>query len=274
MPNVINQLYIHTFVLGRMGMGRGLALLLAGSLLLVGCGGGEDPQSTDTEAPQEVDTAQVATGDTDTAQPSPAKQASAESTKPVEGLGIYQGAPVRKSPGGDAEYVTSLNVGESITFLGETREGTRGDQTKEYSKIRLKGGDEGWVRSDMIATDATPAAVLRKAFLHERPTPMASTDEAFKAMDVVAVLDSQETWVKVKGIRRNQRWWDTGWLRPDALTGKTMDVTVAALWQKANAESDSTKRRKALKRITTNPSFEGSVFLDSLTARLDTTGTS
>ncbi len=245
--------------LGTLIRSRVVLLLLGGTVFLVGCGGGETDQSADAtqEAPSD-----------------PAAQTTTEQTEPVEGLCIYQGAPVRKNPGPDGEYMTSLNVGESFAFLNEIREAERNGEAKEYSRVRLKGGDEGWVRSDMIATDADPAAVLRKTTLHERPTPMASTEKTFQAMDVVAILDTQDTWVKVRGMRRGESWWDTGWVKPEVLTGKQPDVAVAGLWKKAKEKQDSTERREALERITGNPSFEGSVFVDSLNARLDTNGSS
>lgn len=242
-------------------------LLLAGTLLLVGCGGGDNQQSTDGADQPSADSEQMDPSAADAQSP-------AEQKEPVEGLCIYQGAPVRTSPGTDTEYVTSLNVGESLTFLNKTEKAEEGDQTKEYSKIRLKGGDEGWVRSDMIATDAEPAAFLRETILHERPTPVASTEQTFRPMDVVAVLDAQDDWVKVRGVRRGEGWWDTGWVRPEALTRTQTDVAVAGLWKKAREKQDSTERREALERITDNPSFDESVFVDSLKARLDASGTS
>ncbi len=250
---------------------RWMALLLvAGGVLLVGCGGEEGQQADD----QDVQSEATAKNESD---PDASAQASAQKGDeqgPVEAVCIYQGAPVRESAGSDGDYVTSLNVGETFTFLNETEEGERGGETKNYSKVRLKGGDEGWVRSDMIVTNAKPAAVRKRTVIHERPTPMASTDKSFQAMDVVAVTDTQDSWVKAKGIRRGASWWDAGWVRPDALTQKEMDVAVSGLWKKAREEQDSTRRRKAIKQITENPSFTESVFVDSLKARLDTSGTS
>lgn len=240
-------------------------LFVAGSVVLVGCGGGNGQESDD--AGTQADTAAMAESDTAAAASSGTE--AAEENEPVQGVTVYQGAPVRKTAGSEGEYVTSLNVGETFTFLRETKEAERGGETKEYSKVRLKGGDEGWVRSDMIATDAKPAAILSETVLHERPTPMASTDNYFKAMDVVAVTDTQDAWVKVKGMRRGENWWDTGWVQPDALTSEQMDVAVSGLWKKAQGEADSTKRREAIKQITENAALEGSVFIDSLKTRLN-----
>lgn len=236
-----------------------LLVLVVGTGLMAGCGGAESEQETAEQTTAQPDTAAETSAPT------------AEEKEPVKGLSIYPGAPVRKSPGGDGDYVTGLSVGETLTFLHETEEAERGGDMSEYSRIRLVGGDEGWVRSDMIATDAEPAAILRKATLHERPTAMATTDENFQAMDVVAVLEKKGSWMKVRGMRRGERWWDEGWVRPAVVSTDETDVAVAALWKKAREEEDASKRRKKLKRITANPSFEGSVFLDSLRARLDTT---
>lgn len=249
------------FPLGTLIRSSVVLLLFGGSVFLLGCGGGETEQSTDAAAQKSADSGQMASSE-------PAAQ-----KEPVEGLCIYQGAPVRKDPGPDGEYMAGLNVGESLTFLNETEEAERSGDMKEYSKVRLKGGDEGWVRSDMIAADADPAAVLRKTVLHERPTPMASTEKSFRAMDVVAVLDTQDAWVKVRGVRRGESWWDTGWVKPEVLTQKKTNVAVAGLWKKAKEKQDSTERREAVERITGNPTFEESVFVDSLNTRLDADGT-
>lgn len=196
------------------------------------------------------------------------RRAAPDRAAPDQGVCVFQGALVRKSPGGNGEPLTRLNVGETFRFLNETQEADLRGKTREYSKVELIGGDKGWVRSDMIAIDAQPAAVLRTAVLHERPTVMASTEASFRAMDVVAVLKEEDAWVKVRGMRRGEQWWDEGWVKPDALTKKETDVTVAALWKKAQAEDDASERRTEIERVTENSSLEDSPFIDTLTARL------
>jgi uncharacterized protein YgiM (DUF1202 family) len=185
-------------------------------------------------------------------------------------MSVWQGAPVRDTPGGEGGWQTSLNVGETFTFLGETEEAERGGETREYSKVRLKGGSEGWVRSAFIANEATPAVVVRKAILHERPTPMASTDKVFQPMDVVAIVKDQDGWLQVRGKRRAATWLESGWVRPNAVSTQETDVAVAALRTKAMNQDTPSAQRKALKRVVDNPSLQETVFIDSLRAQLDT----
>lgn len=109
-----------------------------------------------------------------------------------------------------------------------------------------------------------PAAVLEETMLYERPTPMATTDRTFKAMDVVAVVETRDNFVKVKGLRRGADWWDTGWVTPEALTQKKVDVAVAGLWTKATAEEDAGERQAMIEQIIGNPALSESVFIDSL----------
>jgi uncharacterized protein YgiM (DUF1202 family) len=186
---------------------------------------------------------------------------------------VWQGAPVHDAPGDDGSYQTSLNVGETFTFLGETKEAENGGETREYSKVRLKGGSEGWVRSAFIANEATPAVLVREAALHERPTPMASTDKVFQPMDVIAILEEEDGWIEVRGKRQAANWIESGWIRPDAVSKKETDVAVAALRKKAMAKETPSAQRKALKRVVDNPSFQESVFIDSLRTQLDSLAT-
>lgn len=146
--------------------------------------------------------------------------------------------------------MTNLNVGESFTALNKTQKASTGDEKEEYRKIRLKGGDVGWSRSDLIAVDAKPGVLTEEAALHERPDAMArSESKKFSPLDVVARSKEEGDWVKVQGKRYGGKWIDEGWIKKAHLSHQKEDLTFAALYHQAKELEEKEKRKERLQEL-------------------------
>lgn len=83
---------------------------------------------------------------------------------------------VRSGPGTNFDRVGSLSPNEEVLVLGES-------DTGEWRNIRLPGGDEGWIRSDLLRVSQVPvtvAAVEVAVEITPEPTPLptCTPDEA------------------------------------------------------------------------------------------------
>ncbi len=195
-------------------------------LLLTACGGGED-RASDSGGGSE---------------------AQEKTIKPA--VCVWQGTPVRKSAGKEGEWITNLNMGESFKALGKTQKASTGDEKKEYQKIRMKGGDEGWTRSDLIVVDAKPRVVTEEAELHERPDAMsAQGDKAFEALDIVASMKSEGDWLQVKGKRRKGDWIEKSWIKKEHISDQKDRITLAGLYHRAIKKKKGEEREEQLRDL-------------------------
>ncbi|MFQ5603434.1 MAG: SH3 domain-containing protein [bacterium] len=180
---------------------------------------------------------------------------------------IWDGASVRAQPSRAARMLSSLSLGETLTFLGHSTVDST-DKNREYYKIRLSDGKEGWTSSYLVVVDARAAAVVKKSYLYKRPDLLTVTDETFEPMNMVAVVSEQSDWLEVIGEKRKKK----GWIKNRDLSFKDIDVAVAILAVKAMRVNDDAKQKEQLSAIVENPVFSESVFIEELQQRLHPEG--
>ena len=173
---------------------------------------------------------------------------------------IWQKLTVRAEPSAKGKYITSIYLGESASFSGETV--TEGK--KEYLKVKLKDGVEGWVESRFVAIDAVPFAVTEKTKIYKRPDVLTATKKTLEAMQYVVVLTDQDEWLEIKTKINGESWFSEGWVKASKLSKREIDVTVAILAKRALAIKSAEKKKEALNEILDNSDFNESVFIQGL----------
>lgn len=175
-------------------------------------------------------------------------------------VSLWDKAGLRTAPGRgkEAEYITTINFGELVTYLDEEKEVESEDRT--YVKVRLTDGSEGWTNQYLMAMDAMRAVAVEPIQLYRRPDLTTITDKSFEEGEIFAVLASENgDWVEVVGKQRKKE----GWMRKDQakFTTDEIDVTVAILLDRAMQESNPADREEALTQIAENPSFSTSALM-------------
>jgi len=140
---------------------------------------------------------------------------------------ITNGVPIRKEPNKEAKYLSSLNLGETFLYLGETAIDTN-DKNREYYKVELSDGNVAWARSYGIKIDATPAAIISETPIYKRPDLVTKTNKLYKPIEFIAVISEKEEWVEVVGSG-NKR---SGWILKRNITTSKEDVATATLANK------------------------------------------
>ncbi len=200
--------------------------------------------------------------DTETAV-SVAKTPENEVAKELAAVSIWDKVSVRETPDQKGKWLTSLSIGETLVFLNE-RKSDATDDNKEYMKVRLNDGKEGWTRSDFVIPEAQAAVFIEETYVYKRPDLLTKSGDAFSQMDIVAVIETQDDWLKVKGKRSEGKWIDEGWIKASNLSLEAVDIATAKFSKAALANEDEAKRQTAILDIVGNNDLSSSVFIADL----------
>lgn len=180
-----------------------------------------------------------------------------EESKETPAVCVWDKLSVRNTPGEKGKWITSISLGESLKHLG-------GDTTvgnKTYAKIALNDGQEGWTRTDLIVLNAKPAVMINDTDIYNRPDLLTKSDKKFSMMNIVASMNTQDTWNEVKGKRSEGKWIDQGWVKGNNLSFEPVDIATAKFALKAIEIEDEDKKLEALNDIINNGDLSSSSFI-------------
>jgi hypothetical protein len=187
-------------------------------------------------------------------------------TKPVQAVCIFDGLSFWNSPSTKKGYQNyEIRKGESLTFLGKREKEQDDKRSREFLNIRLSDGSEGWGISSFIVIDAEPAAVIEKVSIYSKNNLISKTSSSYEPMDILAVSEKQDEWIKVKGYFSSPDYW----IKPGNLTFAEVDIAVAYQYMKAMDEKeDSLIKEKLIKDILEEEAFTDSIFIPKVQAEV------
>ena len=228
------------------------SVLTVTAMTLAGCG------SSSTTSPESTaPTAEVATAE--------------ESTPEIQetpAVCVWDKISVRATPEKKGKWVAALSLGESVTFLHDKKTDPH-DDDNTYIKVRLTGGQEGWVRQDFVVADAKAGVFVRETNMYQRPDLLTKTDKVCDPMDIMAITEVQDEWLKVRGKRVQGKWLEEGWVKADNISERTIDIAVAKFGQAALALEDKEEKAAALQEIIDNGDLQQAVFFPMIKSQLD-----
>lgn len=163
-------------------------------------------------------------------------EAQSKDTEPVEkviAVCIRNGVPIREEPHKDGKWVSSMKLGETAIYLGETITDSA-NKNREYYKVELSDGTVQWARSYGIVLNAKPAAIITDAPVYLRPELVTKTDKSVKHFGFLVILKEKGDWVEIIGAEKRNR----GWIKKDVLSTKSEDVAIATLAHKEILDKD------------------------------------
>lgn len=188
-----------------------------------------------------------------------AENRSLNKTDSIPAVCIWDGLYFRDAPSRKAEFLSTLNLGESLVFLGREQVDTLSDNL-EYLNIRLSDGTSGWASKSGIVTGATPAVVKEETPLYKRPDLLTISDRRLKAMDVVAVDDKSDDWIKVTGERGRYE----GWIKNVKVSLNKEDIALAVLSSRAFKTGEDKPLHEVVDEILENNPYPNSIFVATL----------
>lgn len=223
------------------------AILTCLAFLLSNCS--SNPQSNNESASEDT---------------SDATNAPAKVVFQVDAVCIWDKIAVRKSPDPKGKWITSLSIGETLTYLGI--DSAAGDKT--YANIQLNDKSQGWAIKDFIVPNGKPVAMLKDADLYSRPDLLTKTDKKFSKMDIVSSIEQQDDWIKVRGKRSEGKWIEEGWVKGMNISYDGVDIATAKFAKQAYALENTDERVQALKDIIDNSDLSDSKFISELVVHM------
>lgn len=170
---------------------------------------------------------------------------------------ISDGVPVNEAPAKGSKYLTSLNLGETMIYLGVTKADSA-DPKKEYYKVELTDGSVAWARSYGIVIGATPATITSETPVYKRPDLVNKTDKVLNAMEFVVIMSEKDDWAEITAANKKK----SGWVKKQYLSTNQEDVAVSTLAAKSILDADGKVVAEKVpdfvaKLPYTNSSFQG-----------------
>jgi len=172
---------------------------------------------------------------------------------------------VRQEPDPKGKWITSVSLGERFDYLGESQKVSADGKEREWAKVRLIDGKEGWIMQDFIVINGQPAAVLNdKTTVYRRPDILTKSDKSFNKFDVVAIETEDGDFLEVRGVEQGGTWFTSGWIKKENVTLKNIDVATSVYVQKAMALEDPEEQKEELNGILESSDFSQSIFIEDI----------
>ncbi|CAL2076014.1 SH3 domain-containing protein [Tenacibaculum sp. 190524A02b] len=197
---------------------------------------------------------------TNTAESSTTATSVEEAEKTVEAICLLDKLSVRETPKAKGKWITSISLGETVVYTGD--EVTDDTSKKEYCKVKLTDGKEGWTRKSFLAVNGKVGVMLGDASVYKRPDLLTKTEKKYSVMDIIAVTATQGDWMQVKGKRSEGEYIEEGWIKSSNFSADPVDIATAKFASTAMSKSTMTERIKALQEVITNPDLSSSKFVE------------
>ena len=177
----------------------------------------------------------------------------------IEGVSVWNRISAREQPARSSARASLLSLGERFLYLDSSAIDSSYNNTK-FLKVRLSDSSEVWVYDFASVLNAKPAVILSEVPLYLRPDLLTISDTRLKAMDIVAVVETWDEWIKVVNEKKE----NTGWIKKEFLSYNTVDLAFALLVKRAMEEEDAEQRISNLEELLDNNPYPGSVFVSEL----------
>ena len=177
----------------------------------------------------------------------------------------------------EGKWQSAISLGEKLKYLDKSKEDKADGKLRNYYKVQLLDGKEGWVQSDFVVLQATVATITHKSEIYSRPDLGTLTKKSFEPMDIIAVKSTQGDWYEVVGKRRAGKWLDNGWIKNKGISSDERDVAVAVYATRALTKPTVAEVSSELLKIKENADLSGSMFdthISELLLKLENTASS
>lgn len=176
---------------------------------------------------------------------------------------IWDGVPIQEEPFKGSKSISKINLGETLFYLGQSVIDSA-DRNREYLKIELSDGNVAWARSYGLVVGAKVAAIKENVPVYERPDLLSLTEKIFYKMNVVAIVEVKEDWIKVIGKEKKT----IGWINNRVVTENKEDVAVAILAAKKVIIKNDDLYQEKIEDFLKEIPYKNSIFIDYLRSKV------
>lgn len=182
----------------------------------------------------------------------------------VMGVSVWDRISTRSEPRRKSASTTLLSLGESFVYLDSSAIDSAYNNTK-FLKVRLSDSTVAWAYGFATVLDAKPGVITQKVPLYLRPDLLTITDKALEAMEIVAVTEEWDNWIRVVNEKKE----NVGWIKKDFITYNTVDLAFALLAKRKFSEEDQSVKIANIEDLLEENPYPGSIFIPVMQERLE-----
>lgn len=187
------------------------------------------------------------------------KNPKAPDKEEVRGVSIWDRISTRNEPRRAAPAATLMSMGESFVYLDSFAIDSAYKNTR-FIKVRLSDSTEVWAYGFATVLDAKPGVITGEVPLYMRPDLLTITPKNMEAMEIVAVVEQWDDWIKVVNEKKAR----TGWIKKENLSYTTIDIAFALLVKRCLEEEDQEQRIRELEELLGNNPFPNTILITEL----------
>ncbi len=130
----------------------------------------------------------------------------------------------------------------------------------KFLKARLSDSTIVWVYGFASELNAKPAVITSEVPLYMRPDLLTITEKRMKAMEIVAVTEEWDNWIKVVSEKKEK----VGWIKKEYMSNNTIDLAFALLAKRKLEEPDQEQKIKNLEDLLENNPYPNTIFISEL----------
>jgi hypothetical protein len=183
---------------------------------------------------------------------------------PITGVSVWDRISTRSEPRRNSASTTLLSLGESFTYLDTFAIDSSYNNTK-FLKARLSDSTVVWVYGFASVLNAKPAVITGEVPLYLRPDLLTITSIKMNAMEIVAVVEEWDHWIKVVSEKKEK----TGWIKREYASYTTIDIAFGLLVRRNLEEEDPDQRINNLEELLSNNPYPSTILIAELRNRLE-----
>ncbi|UCH15223.1 MAG: hypothetical protein JSV22_04450, partial [Bacteroidales bacterium] len=177
----------------------------------------------------------------------------------VQGVCIWDGIAIREEPSRNSELMSTLNLGESFYYLNKSATDSS-HKNQKYLNIELSDGSIAWAAEFGLIIDAKTGVVKEKVPIYKRPDLLTISNQEFSPMDILAVTEESDDWLKVTGEKKKLK----GWIKKSFVSLNEEDIAFALIAKRELDSRDDKSLLDKIQNILENNPYPGSMFVETL----------
>jgi hypothetical protein len=177
----------------------------------------------------------------------------------VPGVCIWDGIAIREKPSRNAKLISTLNLGESFNYLN-TNAIDSSHKNQKYLNIELSDGTVAWAAEFGLIINAKTGVIKDKVPIYKRPDLLTISDEEFSPMDILAITEETDDWLKVTGEKKKP----TGWIKKSYVSLNEEDIAFALIAKRVLDSKDDKSLLDKIENILDNNPYPTSIFVEIL----------
>jgi len=177
----------------------------------------------------------------------------------VSGVCIWDGIAIREKPSRNSELISTLNLGEAFSYLN-TYAIDSSHKNQKYLNIELSDGTVAWAAEFGLIINAQTGVIKAKVPIYKRPDLLTISDEELSPMDILAITEETDDWLKVTGEKKKIN----GWIKKSYLSVNEEDIAFALIAKRELAVNDDKSLLDKIQNILDNNPYPTSIFVETL----------